>query len=518
MLPILVLAILVLPASTVIAAITSEDDQNKRLATDFTESRQELGSLNGGLEHVSSQLGTFDSNAGTWDRQSEIDNIKKDMLAMKEQYKNMDASCRAQSHEMNQMKIDFQTMQKQVTGLLTSTRRHNETLADIQSTINATSEHFKELEEADRLIQSEVDEAVEKVDELKEHQENMMEDFQADIKQLNQSSTEWREDYNETVQEQISSMSDKTSSNLNAVNSLKKAINNQNSKNSDQHKTLNATISSNLNAMNSLKRAFNNHVSEHSDQHDKINDKTSSNMNAVNSLKTAFNNHVSENSDQHDNMNAKTSSNLNEVNSMKTAFNNHMFENANQHKIMTDSFKSTINKLNESVQAIPPRYYPEGPQQNVPMSTVLTGGWRQCHIATYKENTGYQFDLIRDSKCTGPYVMLGCRRKSSNTITLLAAAPRNDVFNKTDTYYGQNKGHVSNGSKWYLVILTGKYKWSWGFADQNDQLNFYYCDYNDNEADRLCWYLHSSSGGWRCGATTNLNGSNQWEKLIFTKY
>ena len=49
---------------------------------DFTESRQELKNLNDGLDHVLSQLRSFNSNAGTWDGQSgsEIANCDPEIL------------------------------------------------------------------------------------------------------------------------------------------------------------------------------------------------------------------------------------------------------------------------------------------------------------------------------------------------------------------------------------------------------------------------------------------------------
>jgi len=162
-----------------------------------------------------------------------------------------------------------------------------------------------------------------------------------------------------------------------------------------------------------------------------------------------------------------------------------------------------------------PGYYPKGPQQNVPLSKVLSGGWKQCHSETYDKNTGSQLDQIKSSKCTGAYVMLACRSKSSNTITLLAAAPRKDVFTTTDTKHEKNEGKVSNGSKWYLYIASDKDKRSWGFANQNSKLNLLYCDFEGEQGSkRLCWNLNQ--GGFRCGSKQFLNSDTNWEKLIFT--
>ena len=49
-----------------------------------------------------------------------------------------------------------------------------------------------------------------------------------------------------------------------------------------------------------------------------------------------------------------------------------------------------------------PDYYPEGPQTNVALSTVLSGGWSKCYSETYdKKMLGRTFERIRDRHCTG---------------------------------------------------------------------------------------------------------------------
>lgn len=164
------------------------------------------------------------------------------------------------------------------------------------------------------------------------------------------------------------------------------------------------------------------------------------------------------------------------------------------------------------------KYYPEGPQFNVTMSTVLESGWKECFRQTYDKTLSMSiFNEIRDSKCTEKYVLLGCKQASSQTLKVMAAAPHADVFRVTDTEQRQNRGQQINKSKWYLLNKGENAVGSWGFAGEFDSINL---NYADNTADvesgmgRLSWHLNDK--GWRCGTNTALLYDSDWEKIVFT--
>ena len=136
-----------------------------------------------------------------------------------------------------------------------------------------------------------------------------------------------------------------------------------------------------------------------------------------------------------------------------------------------------------------------------------------------------KFDMICDSQCTEQFIMIACRRKTSNQIKLLAAGPKQDVFKVTYTGSEEIKERISNGVKWYHYDDGGSTQ-SWGFASSNDTVSIPTCDGNDG-SKRLCWYLKSSkwAGGFRCGDATFLSNGHsrhseapKWEKLIFTRH
>ena len=120
---------------------------------------------------------------------------------------------------------------------------------------------------------------------------------------------------------------------------------------------------------------------------------------------------------------------------------------------------------------------------------------------------------IINKKCTKSSLMLACRQTNSDTIKLLAWAPRSDIFTTT-----LNKPHNAKGTGWYYGDNT-----FWGFAPQRDEINNMetaQCDTLTSESNdkRLCLNNDDSgNGGWRCGDETDLNSDSGWEKLIFQK-
>ena len=98
--------------------------------------------------------------------------------------------------------------------------------------------------------------------------------------------------------------------------------------------------------------------------------------------------------------------------------------------------------------------------------------------------------------------MLACRRTNSQTIALLAWAPRVDVF-----YDSGRNGRNAQGTDWY------KTSGAWGFRKAGESKSCC-CDTAAGE-NRLCWHVNGSSGGYRCGDTKGLGSDNGWEKLVF---
>ena len=114
---------------------------------------------------------------------------------------------------------------------------------------------------------------------------------------------------------------------------------------------------------------------------------------------------------------------------------------------------------------------------------------------------------IRNSQCTKAKLMLGCRRRSSNTIQTLAWASRECVF--TDTGRTQRGVTSCEGTNWYF-----SYSYSWGFVKQGDGVYRNSCDTDRSGCNdcRMCW--HTPGDGYRCGADRG-HSYSAFEKIIF---
>ena len=154
-------------------------------------------------------------------------------------------------------------------------------------------------------------------------------------------------------------------------------------------------------------------------------------------------------------------------------------------------------------------YLPVGPQTNVPVDTVTGGGWTECYIDTY--NIALDASTVLES-CPGSRLMLSCRPTGSSTLTLLAQGDRSDVTFDTGNS-NDDVLHVANGVGWYFNN-TGLD--SWGFVRAGDSVIKDNCDVDTSGAndERLCWHL--GGGGYRCGATEELNSSESFERIIYT--
>ena len=118
-------------------------------------------------------------------------------------------------------------------------------------------------------------------------------------------------------------------------------------------------------------------------------------------------------------------------------------------------------------------------------------------------------------KCSKSKLIMGCRKSSSSTITLLAAAPNGKEALKVT---GKN-GQIINGSKWYRSKAGSTRDNSYGFVHKSSVMTWS----GKNSADigtsmaemRLSYYLTRGNGGYRCGRATGLWRDTGWERLYY---
>jgi hypothetical protein len=151
-----------------------------------------------------------------------------------------------------------------------------------------------------------------------------------------------------------------------------------------------------------------------------------------------------------------------------------------------------------------PAYYPSGPQQNVAISTVTSGGWTQCFVQKFNVS-GTNLEAQIKNGCTQTYLMVAGRATDASTLLVAAAATRAEVFTATT---GINK-NIANGTGWYF--RTG---YSMGFAATSQTLNLNQCDYNNSGWQRFCTHL-TVDGGYRIGDIIGLNNSTAYERIYF---
>jgi hypothetical protein len=159
-------------------------------------------------------------------------------------------------------------------------------------------------------------------------------------------------------------------------------------------------------------------------------------------------------------------------------------------------------------------YAPVGPQAEVSMATVESGGWSRCFSTSYKNWIRHWLPAI-DEGCAGERLMLACADEADK-LQVLAQAPWDDVFFDAGT--GATSSHDANGSQWYFSLGgSDEAGWAWGFAKEGDTLNRTNCDtaVGDFPAQRLCWHLNPDVGGYRCGGTENLNGDTTFSRILY---
>lgn len=157
--------------------------------------------------------------------------------------------------------------------------------------------------------------------------------------------------------------------------------------------------------------------------------------------------------------------------------------------------------------AVAADYLPVGPQLNVAVSTVTSGGWQLCYSAPMSTFLGYIAQSAL-SACTGSNIMLAGRVTGSSTLLVLAQAPKADVF--FDTGYNTGVTHQANGSEWYNANI-----YSWGFAPAGATVNKDPCDITAGSG-RMCINTNNNNGGYRINDLVRLNSSDGYEKLVYS--
>lgn len=151
-------------------------------------------------------------------------------------------------------------------------------------------------------------------------------------------------------------------------------------------------------------------------------------------------------------------------------------------------------------------YMPIGPQTNVALSTVLSGGWTQCYSSTMAIPIGNNASQVL-SNCVGDNLMMAGRETGNETFLVLAAGDRaSTIF---DTGHTSNS-HIVNGSKWWFSGID----WSWGFTGLNNTVSNSQCNVASGPTS-MCLHTFNQFGGYRINDITGLNNSTQYEKVFF---
>ena len=151
-----------------------------------------------------------------------------------------------------------------------------------------------------------------------------------------------------------------------------------------------------------------------------------------------------------------------------------------------------------------PTYLPSGPQANVAISTVTSGGWTACYSAAMGVAIGNAGEAVLDV-CQGDFIMMAGRATGSQTLLSLAATTRADAL--IDTGDNTMVYHLSNGSNWWYSD-----SWSWGFAGASESPFNFECGTADAG---MCLHTMSSLGGFSINRINGLNDSTAYEKLFF---
>ncbi len=135
------------------------------------------------------------------------------------------------------------------------------------------------------------------------------------------------------------------------------------------------------------------------------------------------------------------------------------------------------------------------------------GGFQVCHEETYR--TVLDLEAVQ-AACLGEHWVVGCRPVGAEALTVAAMGVQETIL--TPVPAEANAFQVHNGAHWYYSPDH-----SFGFVPLGEAVNRQPCDTNQGRAaERLCWHTRDF-GGWRCGATTGLNQSMEWERVVLSE-
>lgn len=155
------------------------------------------------------------------------------------------------------------------------------------------------------------------------------------------------------------------------------------------------------------------------------------------------------------------------------------------------------------------RWEHEGVAHDVSVSDLHK--WEPCWSDTYEAG-----DLVSGllDACTGDHVLLACRPLGSDTLTLAAHAPREDVFFVPQVDYDAGERHLANLVAWYFAPNQG----SIGFAPAGNSAK---CSL-EGQVEQVCWGVGgnlplSFLAGRRCGSEAIISGIEGagWERVAF---
>ncbi|MCA1248614.1 PEP-CTERM sorting domain-containing protein [Massilia sp. MS-15] len=153
-----------------------------------------------------------------------------------------------------------------------------------------------------------------------------------------------------------------------------------------------------------------------------------------------------------------------------------------------------------------PSFMPVGPQTNVAVSTVLAGGWTQCHVSSLATPIGTFGEQVLNA-CQGGKLMMAGRVTGSDTLLVLAAADRADTIFNTG-YMNTSTTHIANGSQWYYAP-----DYSWGFTALDDAVYKYQCDSSASSPTSMCLHTIANVGGYRINDIITFG--DHYEKIFF---
>ena len=156
-------------------------------------------------------------------------------------------------------------------------------------------------------------------------------------------------------------------------------------------------------------------------------------------------------------------------------------------------------------------YLPFGPQLNVAISTVTSGGWNFCYAANMGSIFGTSAASVL-SGCSGNRILLGALPVSdTNTFAVLAQTTMAKAF--------QNTGAADNGifttadgSDWFNAD-----NWSWGFKPVGVPFQKFQCAFAPPTGS-MCIHTLDYVGGYSVNTDTGSAAANGYYKIVFSGY